>query len=255
MSVAGYSRRSSRREATPYTDLRTPMFSLGPTPFDFDFSFARTQVRVSGWHWVGSAVLGWPLFRAYQSEGLGLPILMVWMAAVFVSILVHELGHVMAFRLFGGDGRIMLTPFGGLAFPNKAFTPWRQVFVSLAGPLAQVPLAIGALVAGLLFEDDLNAMNSNIGVVGLDFIRQMVFINVIWPLFNLVPILPLDGGRISESLFTRYSNNPTQWIDSLAIAAAILVSYLAYQMGQTFVLIMMLMLVAPHVQRLRGPRM
>jgi len=77
----------------------------------------------------------------------------------FVSILFHELGHAWAFKFYGIDSRIVLHWMGGLAIPESNswrgggrpanLTPMQQVVVSIAGPLANVALAIAMLGIGI----------------------------------------------------------------------------------------------------------
>src|SRR5205807_2354897 len=67
----------------------------------------------------------------------GIEYVLIWVACMFVSILVHELGHVIAGRLFGTNGHIVLYGFGGLAIGSSALTNrWKRIFVYFAGPLA-----------------------------------------------------------------------------------------------------------------------
>src|SRR5207253_5525130 len=75
----------------------------------------------------------------------GLEYLAIWVACVFVSILVHEMGHVIAARAFGVWGQIVLYGFGGLAIPaGQMRHRWQHILVCLAGPVA------GFLLLGLV---------------------------------------------------------------------------------------------------------
>lgn len=227
---------------------------LPATPVDFAFRLGPIPVHVSGWHWVGAIVIGWPRFQQGQFNGqnLGLPMLAMFMLAVFVSILVHELGHVLAYMACGARGAIRLVFFGGLAIPDRGgFSTWRQVGISIAGPAAQVPLAIAAWLALRTFGTDLAVAGTNAGTVTLTFLMDLIWINTLWPLLNLLPILPLDGGRISEALFMRYTRNGTWWIDRVAVAVAVVCGVLAYRMGYTFGLLLLFMFVVPHIQRMQ----
>ena len=68
------------------------------------------DVRVHPLFWVMSAVLGWGWYLERNFAYLFL-----WVMCVFVSVLLHELGHVVVGRLFGSQGHILLYSFGGLA--------------------------------------------------------------------------------------------------------------------------------------------
>ena len=82
-----------------------------PTPWDLRWRMLGTNISVHPFFWVLSAMLGWGWFN----DG-GFRLLLVWVACVFVSILLHEFGHVLMGRLFGSRGQyIVLYSFGGLA--------------------------------------------------------------------------------------------------------------------------------------------
>ncbi|HND50108.1 MAG TPA: hypothetical protein PLL95_16195, partial [Anaerolineales bacterium] len=85
-----------------------------PTRFDLQFSIAGIPVRVHPLFWVIAILLG--------SGSSNLLMIPVWIAIVFISILVHELGHAFAFRRFGQPSRILLHFSGGLTIPESM--PW-----------------------------------------------------------------------------------------------------------------------------------
>jgi hypothetical protein len=83
-----------------------------PTRFDLSFRLGDIPVRVHPFFWLTTILLGLNTGR----EGLDILIyLSVWTGVVFVSILAHELGHVLMGRSFGSRGHIILTGFCGLA--------------------------------------------------------------------------------------------------------------------------------------------
>ena len=193
------------------------MFLLEPaqTPYDLRFRLFGVAVRVHPMFWLVMAILGWG--GGPHGEGkfflLGL---LAWVAACFVSVLIHEMGHVFMGHLFGSDGYIVLYSFGGLAIGSNALSNGRrQALVSFAGPLAQfILLAIVVLVLWFgyftpfvheqlaerlsyyrfLLAVDLTVPNA----VLARFFHAMIFINLFWPLLNLLPVWPLDGGQIAR---------------------------------------------------------
>src|SRR5262249_19430237 len=106
------------------------------TQFDLRFQLFGIPVRVHPFFWLVGVILG---FRALRDNPgpTGFFYLGLWLAVMFVSILVHELGHVFAGQAFGSNGHIVLYSFGGLAIGSAdASERWQRIFVMFAGPLA-----------------------------------------------------------------------------------------------------------------------
>jgi stage IV sporulation protein FB len=166
------------------------MLGINPTPFDLQFHLGRIPVRVHPGFWLVGAIGGW-----YPED---LRITFIWMICLFVSILVHELGHALIGEAFGWPSEILLYHFGGLAFSQRYYnnTPWRSIAVSVAGPAA------GFALYGLVVV--LTEIASGMGWMDNIYLQiaaeQLERINLWWGIINLVPVLPLDGGRVCESL-------------------------------------------------------
>jgi Zn-dependent protease len=138
--------------------------------------------------------------QIFEKEGILYGLL--WVAVTFVSILVHELGHALAFRRYGAAPYIVLYSLGGLAISLTAEPRWRQrIAISLAGPFA------GFILAGLLYGS--NLLNPWIGPDTPRPLSQVFewlwFVNFWWGLMNLLPVWPLDGGNISKEICLRFS--------------------------------------------------
>ena len=103
-------------------------------------------VTVEPWHWAILAFFGGAL-KIKDSEDL-LPVLL-FMAAGVVSIIIHELGHALTMRLFGGRHiSIVLHGWGGYAISQGApFSRGQHILISLAGPLLQVACGLLVLIA------------------------------------------------------------------------------------------------------------
>jgi stage IV sporulation protein FB len=194
------------------------VFLLEPerTQFDLNFRLFGIPVRVHPLFWLVTALLGSQ--GALDREGLLL--LVVWIACVFVSILIHELGHVLVGMLFGSRGHIILYSFGGLAVGSSDLrNRWQRIAVYFAGPFAQLLLLIpiGLVVAFTWGRED-------VGPFGQAALWNLVYINLFWPVLNLLPIWPLDGGRISYDflgwLFPRSGNRAALGI-SMVVAGCI----------------------------------
>jgi membrane-associated protease RseP (regulator of RpoE activity) len=112
---------------------------------------------------------------------------------VVFSILWHELGHALAYKLQGFDPQIVLLWFIGLTYvvkPQRTQSPTERLITAAAGPLA------GLLLAGLVYvlRGDVPDLGSR------DLWSMIIFVNVVISLINLLPAYPLDGGRIVHAL-------------------------------------------------------
>lgn len=167
------------------------------TAYDLRFRFLGFPVRVHPFFWLATILInGDGLLR------IGPEYLLIWIGIVFVSILVHELGHALVFRWFGADSSIILYAFGGLAVPNQVISGrWRRIFVSLAGPFAGFALCGIVYGTNQAFEWGQSAAGRAPNGIELWFLyRQLIWVNLIWGLFNLLPVFPLDGGHVSQEL-------------------------------------------------------
>lgn len=176
------------------------MFSIEPTPFDLQFHLGRIPVRVHPLFWVVAAIFGW-------NEDLRKTVIV--MLCMFVSILIHELGHALTAEAFGWPSEILLYHFGGLAFSQRYHgnTPLKSILVSLAGPFAGFALA--ALVIGVHIALVVSG-NKGDGIAGVNgdgeelvwyAIVTLELINIAWGIINLAPVIPLDGGQVMRSVF------------------------------------------------------
>lgn len=170
--------------------------------FDLRFRLFGIPVNVTPWFWVAAIVGGW-----MPNTNEHLDLLLIWVGCLFVSILVHEMGHAMVARWFGWPPEIFLYLFGGLAVyrPGYGHTTTRSVLISLAGPGAGFVLygLIRLLRELALSSGWLLTLDPAWGLRVADFLVQMEWINLYWGIVNLFPILPLDGGRIAEALLVR----------------------------------------------------
>ncbi len=108
---------------------------------------------------------------------------------LYLSVFVHELSHtVVALRSGLPVRRISLHVLGGVSeIERPAQTPGREAGIALAGPLVSLLLAALGLLAAELFEP---------GSVARLLARALMLSNLLVGLFNLLPGLPLDGGRV-----------------------------------------------------------
>jgi stage IV sporulation protein FB len=202
--------------------------SFDETPYDLKWRMFGIPVRVHPLFWVMAAILSWDFLNAF-----GFVTFFLAVACIFVSILVHELGHVVAGRYFGSYGHIVLWAFGGLAIgSNQLGRRWHRVVVLLAGPGAQFALyGLLRLATPYLPLPDPNPVDPEsirIYVITRTLIGWLLWINLAWPILNLLPIWPLDGGQISRELITHFTpRNGARFSLHLSIGLCVLVALYA----------------------------
>lgn len=186
------------------------------TQFDLHFQVAGIPVRVHPLFWLVSLVMG--ASGATGSDNAG-ALVLIWIGVVFVSILIHELGHSLMMRRFGQSSHIVLHMMGGLAIPDSASfggraarSPLNSILISAAGPGAGFLLA--AIVVGLIYVagGEISFPFESLGNLWtIHNIRNyylyvlfhyLLYVNIFWGLVNLLPVYPLDGGQISREIFT-----------------------------------------------------
>jgi Zn-dependent protease len=226
------------------------MFANEPPPSQADLHFRAFgfPVRVSPWFW------GVTVFMALNGSGKADPKdVLTWIAVVFVSILIHELGHAFLQRRFGGRPRIVLYGFGGLAVCDDCDrSPLSQIVISLAGPIAGFLFAAATLVAVRLSGHNVQFSGRG-GLLDIlipkwepfdaplanVLVLYLLYVNIFWGLVNLLPIYPLDGGRVARELFTlsqpRQGIVQSLWLSAIVAAA---VAVLALISGSFFIAIL-----------------
>jgi len=122
----------------------------------------------------------------FGGEGFGLAGLLLAIAA-FASVLLHEVGHAVVARALGVPILgISLFPFGGVAkMAGMPRGPRDEIAIAIAGPLVSLSLAGGLLILSGLAPGGLGVL-----------LGYLARINGMLGLFNLLPALPMDGGRV-----------------------------------------------------------
>lgn len=252
------------------------------TQYDFNFQVLGIPVRVSPWFWGVSMMMG-------ARSGASAQDVLVWVAVVFFSILIHEMGHALVIRYYGWTPRIVLYGFGGLAIYDPTIAPWQpgrrvrrtsaqQIMISLAGPGTQIILA--AIVMALLATSNRSVFLPFAGLIsseptpealqGFPFygvlgtgpplsallqlvVFDLIWVNVFWALLNLLPIYPLDGGQVARELFLASSNDGIRQSLTLSMVTAIGLAIFGLTSEQIFVALMFGYLAYMNYTQLQGP--
>jgi Zn-dependent protease len=144
-------------------------------------------VRVSAGFWLMSVVLG-----ASSDDWRRI---VVWTIVVFVSIMVHELGHALTARAFGASPVIVLHAMGGLTIYGTAnITRKRSGLISAAGPAA------GLLLGGIVWIVAHRTGLYRASPMSETVVETLLWVNIGWGLINLLPVIPFDGGHILASV-------------------------------------------------------
>jgi len=128
---------------------------------------------------------------------------LVGMLTLFLSIVLHEIGHsVVARRYKLGITSITLFIFGGVAdLKEEPKSPGAEFLIAIAGPIVSVLIAIGffaVTVLGLFMGWPLQV---------LAITEYLWFINAILVIFNMIPAFPLDGGRVLRAALWKFKGN------------------------------------------------
>jgi Zn-dependent protease len=197
-----------------------------------EFRVTGIPVRIEPIFFVVLAVLGW--FNGH-SPGL-IPVFIVVGGA---SILLHELGHATAHRSFGAQPRVTLTGFGGVTV-GPVQPRGRSLVVTLAGPVAGFMAALVGVALSQVVTSD-----SAVVKTALD---DLIWVNIVWGIFNLLPILPLDGGNVAADLFGVRSARV------LSVAGAVGLGLLGFATGQIFLAFVAMSFGSQSLNALRAQR-
>ena len=161
-----------------------------------------------------------------------------WVVLAGISVLLHELGHAAAYRRFRIQPSIRLWSFGGLTY-GGALSPGRSIVVSLAGPVTGLLVGVAVVALSGVASSVMNTGSPEFEQA----VADLLYINVAWSLFNLLPVLPLDGGNVAAAAFRAAGRGDAPaTILSLAVAGVITVAALLN--GQSYIAILGVFLVA-----------
>ena len=189
------------------------------------FTILGIPVTISLWH---PLLLGM-LFYGYleQNTAFGLGVVVI---ASF-SVLAHELGHAFTSLFFGLHPRVLLSGFGGLTFHEPSRRPRDEFLIVAAGPTMNFVIALVFRILAPMTTGMLS------GLLDLG-----IWINIVWGCFNLVPVMPLDGGQLFHVIMRRLAkplraDRITYWTGLILSILLILVAIKMRAMYGTLILV------------------
>ena len=156
---------------------------------------------------------------------------------IFVGVALHELGHAVVARRVGIPVLgIVLLPIGGVAaLGRNPERPRQELVIALAGPLVNVALAIPLALALALVGMQPALQTASYGLPGWRSLLAIAFMaNLALAAFNLLPIFPLDGGKVLRALLALRlgRRRATRISAGLGQGSAILLGAWAFATGQ-----------------------
>jgi membrane-associated protease RseP (regulator of RpoE activity) len=233
----------------------------------WSFRIFGVPVQVKFWFWAACLLTG-----ANQEETSAI---LIWVAVCFGSILLHEMGHVFAFRLFGTEAEVVLYGWGGLAIPRRGVRgALARLTAPLAGPVAGF-CAAGAVAAVAWYAGARIHLGWRLllpwlraappAAAGADpgtasylwyvLLNDLLFVNLYWGLVNLLPVHPLDGGQVSRALFEHadpLGGRRKSLILSVSVAVALALVGVLEKSG--YVVVMFAVLAVSSLQALEAGR-
>ncbi|TNE87450.1 MAG: hypothetical protein EP330_18475 [Deltaproteobacteria bacterium] len=206
-----------------------------------EFSLFGVPVRVDPTFFLFAGYFAWV-------AGDGMAGMVSVALAIFLSILVHEAGHALMARQQGRSGiAITLLAFGGLTHSRPgAYSNMQQLLLSLAGPAASLlfgGLAIVIAVSGLPLPGTVPVL-----------VQYLIFLNLFWGIFNLLPIFPMDGGNaLGHMLSMKFPRRGWDWTHRVGVVGSGLLILWAISVGSVFLAIFGVLFAWQNWQRLQGP--
>lgn len=177
-------------------------------------------IHIYPFFWLLAIAIGWINTLTIQGTA-------IWTVLILISVLVHEYGHALTALAFGQKSHIELVGFGGVT-QRSGIKPklWQEFIIVLNGPLA------GFMLCGLAWW-----VQNKLSITHPDSLVTYAFtvafyINLFWTIINLLPIQPMDGGKLMsivlEGLFGLRGTKIALFI-SLLLAGLLGVFFFAIQ--------------------------
>jgi Zn-dependent protease len=192
-------------------------------------------------------LLAYAGFLGWEDGGpTGLVWRMLLTTLFFLCVVLHELGHSLTARRYGVNvPRILLLPIGGMAeFDRIPRRPSAEFLITIAGP------AVNFVLAALLLPFVWRCLLGTVDIADFsaaELLTQLFWANLVMGTFNLLPVYPMDGGRILRSILALWLPylRASWWAVMVARLLAPLLAFVAiyyfhsWMLGILFVFIFM----------------
>lgn len=201
------------------------------------------------------------VWHGLRGHLMGIETLPIAALLVLQAVLMHELGHAVVGRAFGLEPRIDLALIFGITSwrEGRELSPGKSLAVSFAGPLVGIVVGAVALTfavaTGELARIEAAAEAGETLTLRQWTLQAMIGLNLMWSFFQLVPVLPLDGGNILASFLRLFSREHGQrWARyvSLVFLAGLLALVMVAQ--EIFLAAFIVFFAFMNVQALRAER-
>lgn len=152
----------------------------------------------------------------------------LFICAVFVCVLIHEVGHSLIARRFGKEAKsITLLPIGGVAvmeeMPEK---PAQEIAMSIIGPFINLVIAgvLYVLVGRWAGVD----VPSSFPESSRQFLAALIGVNIVLAIFNLIPAFPMDGGRVLRGILATRMDYVTATSVAVAVGQALAIFFIFF---------------------------
>jgi Zn-dependent protease len=155
-------------------------------------------------HWTFLLIIAWVVYIDIQ-QGLSVNQILysvLFVLFIFLCVVIHELSHSLTARKYSIPTRsITLLPIGGVADLEKMpDDPKQELAVSVAGPISNLIIAaILWILLSITGNFDLQAQDFE-AINRSNFLIILTFANLMLAAFNLLPVFPMDGGRVLRSI-------------------------------------------------------
>lgn len=192
-----------------------------------------------------------PIYLKYWFLALFLFIPINWVISLFISIVVHEISHARTAKKLGyKTDYIFIDILHGGAMIDGSYTKndKHSISIAFAGPLSNLILALLGFLIAVVAGIGFNISDDSLFIL---FIANFISINLLLFVMNLIPIYPLDGGRISKSIFSMlFGKEKGQLVNGVIsfILSSLVLIYSIYQINFVLIIISFVFLVASYFE-------